>query len=122
MQENSCEHRKKRYFPKVQRTVDIGKTSVCLHSRAFAVRENARKVLSKQEHTIISVRLPNGEHWKIYVFSNSLKFLKLNFSENTRKQEKTSVNEEMHYAFRTLTEQSILEKSVFCEIERHLLC
>ena len=32
-------------FTKVHRTVNIGKTSVFLHSRAFAVRENVRGLL-----------------------------------------------------------------------------
>ena len=74
IQENSCERWKTRCFPKVHRTVNSGKASVFLHSRAFAVRENARKLLWTQEHTIISVRLPNGERWKICVFLNSLEF------------------------------------------------
>ena len=45
IQEDSGKQRKTRYLPKVHRTVNIGKTSVFLHSRAFAVRENVRKLL-----------------------------------------------------------------------------
>ena len=39
IQEDSCKQRKTRYLPKIHRTVNIGKTSVFSHSRAFAVRE-----------------------------------------------------------------------------------
>ena len=81
-------------FSKSYRKVNTGKTSVFLNSLAFAVRENARKLLKTQEHTI-SVRLPNGERWKICVFLNSLEFTFLG------KYRKTG----MHHAFLTLTKR-----------------
>ena len=43
--QDSCKQRKTRYLPKVHQTVNIGKTSVFLHSRAFVVRENVRNLL-----------------------------------------------------------------------------
>ena len=54
--------------------MNTGKISIFLNSPAFALRENARKLLKTQEYTIILVRLPNGERWKICVFLNSLEF------------------------------------------------
>lgn len=72
--------------------------------------KSTRKLPQTLEYTIISVRLPNGEHWKTCVFLNSLEFT---IPENTRKREKTPVNAGILYAFRKLTERWILENNVF---------
>ena len=119
IQENSCEHRKTRCFPKVHRMVNTGKTSVFLNSPAFAVRENTRKVLKTQEYTIISLRLPNSERWKIFL--NSLEFTFLgkykktgeNFCEHGNAPcfpyVNRAVNSGKQWVFRNLTAFAVLE-------------
>ena len=89
-------------------------TSVCSQGKW---KKSRRKLLKTKEHTIISVRLPNGERWKTRVFLNSLEFA---VSVNKRKQEKTPVNARIHFAFLTLTERWIVENSLFCEIYHRL--
>lgn len=83
-------------------------TCVCRQGKC---KKTTRKLLKTQEHTIISVRLPNGERWKACVFLNYLEFA---VSENTRKQEKTSVITGIRSVFRTFTKRWILENSAFC--------
>ena len=67
-------------------------THVCCQGKC---KKSTVKLLKMQEHTIISVHLLNGEHWKTCVFLNSLEF---GVSESERKQENVGI----HYSFSTL--------------------
>lgn len=89
-------------------------THVCCQGKW---KKSTRKHLKTKQHMIIFVSLPNGERRKTRVFLNSLEFA---VSENKSKQEKTSANARIHYAFLMLTERWIGENSVFCEIYQRL--